>query len=862
MNLNPKSPKKAAAKTPAAMPLADTELEISECRYRRLFESAKDGILILDAESGMVLDVNPFLIDLLNYSHEEFAGKAIWELGFLRDVFENQGNFFKLQEKGYIRYENLPLETADGRHVNVEFVSNVYAEGDKNVIQCNIRDITARKQVENFHEMGREILQILNAPDDHSDFIEGVLVVLKARTGFDSIGIQLQDGKDCPHFGQQEFLKNYLRTGNAVTEHNSDGRNCWDHEGNIKLEGVRSLVLSGKTDSSNPPFTKGGSFWTNDAGELLELPPHKNSQIHPRNECIHRDYASLALIPIHGKNGITGLIQLNDRHKGLLNIETVEIMEEIATHLGEALIRKQTEGQIEKISRFPAENPNPVLRVSIQGVLEYANVASNILVHTMDTHVGGMVNAEWRMRIDEVVAASHPTEIEYQTEGRTFDITAVAVVDYGYVNLYALEITKRKQAEEANNKLQAQLTQSRRMEAVGQLAGGVAHDFNNMLSIILGYVDLSLDKLSPTDPLFERLQEIKNAAKRSADLTRQLLAFARKQDIAPQSLNLNKNISDMLSMLRKLIGEDISLVWRPCAELHQVKIDPAQVDQILVNLCINARDAIDNTGTISIETGNIVIDADYCAVHAEAIPGEHVFLSISDTGCGMDRETLAHIFEPFFTTKEVGKGTGLGLATVYGIAKQNNGFVYAYSEPSQGATFKIYLPRTTQKIVAQNTTAPASTPKGRGETILLVEDNPSLNKAYQRIMDGFGYTLLSAQTPEDALRLSELHPEIHLLLTDVVMPGMNGRQLAEKIREYHPKMKVLFMSGYTADILALRGVQENQIDFIGKPFSRDELANKLRALLSSPSSSSVAPTLHPSMAAVLCEETPSCSASF
>ncbi|NMB75484.1 MAG: PAS domain S-box protein [Myxococcales bacterium] len=397
-----------------------------------------------------------------------------------------------------------------------------------------------------------------------------------------------------------------------------------------------------------------------------------------------------------------------------------------------------------------------------------------------------------------------------------------------------LDISDRKRAEEEQAKLQAQLMQAQKMESIGRLAGGVAHDFNNMLGVILGHAELALERLEPDHPLRESLQEIRQAAERSADLTRQLLAFARKQTVTLRVLDLNDKVAGTLQMLRRLIGEDIDLAWRPGADLWRVAIDPAQVDQVLANLCVNARDAIADTGKVTIETNNVTLSAEYCADHPGISPGEYVMLAVSDDGCGMDAETRSHLFEPFFTTKEVGKGTGLGLATVYGIVRQNDGFINVYSEPGQGTTFKIYLPRHTEKAKAmpEPRQAPTPAPSAGGETILVVEDEPSFRTLCQRMLEGLGYTVIPAATPGEAIRLAREHEgQIDLLITDVVMPEMNGRDLAKNLMSIYPAIRRLFMSGYTANVIAHHGVLDEGVHFLQKPFTQNELAAKVQEAL-------------------------------
>lgn len=409
---------------------------------------------------------------------------------------------------------------------------------------------------------------------------------------------------------------------------------------------------------------------------------------------------------------------------------------------------------------------------------------------------------------------------------------AALVSTMSFSNLkLARALEQRKRAEAEREKLQEQLNQVQKLESVGRLAGGVAHDFNNMLGVILGHTELALMKADPAQPLCSDLQEIRKAADRSAKLVRQLLAFARKETIAPKVLDLNRTVEGMLRMLRRLIGEDIELSWSPSALECHVKMDPTQIDQILANLCVNARDAIVGVGKIMIETAPVVFDEKYCVNHAGYVSGEFIMLAVSDDGCGMTKEIQEKIFEPFFTTKAVGEGTGLGLATVFGIVKQNNGFINVYSEPDHGTTFKIYLPRYTTKNISEKPDVPEPAKRGN-ETILLVEDQAEILELGKMMLESFGYAVLAAGTPDEAVSLAGKNAgEIDLLMTDVVMPGMNGRELAKKLEPIIPDLTCLFMSGYTADVIAHRGVLDEGVYFIQKPFSMQTLAGKVREAL-------------------------------
>lgn len=394
------------------------------------------------------------------------------------------------------------------------------------------------------------------------------------------------------------------------------------------------------------------------------------------------------------------------------------------------------------------------------------------------------------------------------------------------------DITMHKEAEKEKKSLEIQLHQAQKMEAVGRLAGGVAHDFNNMLNVILGYSEMALDQTDTSQQMFTHLQQIMEAGKRSTEITRQLLAFARRQTIAPKILDLNKTVANMFKMIQRLIGEDICLNWIPATNVYPVKIDPSQVDQILVNLCVNARDAIDGVGKITIETGKVSFDEDHCKSHLGFVPGDFTLLSVSDDGCGMDKDTLQNIFEPFFTTKGIHRGTGLGLATVYGIVKQNQGFINVYSEPEFGTTFRIYFPRnetSEKRSLERNISAPDV---GGSETILLVEDEKMILDMTKMFLKKLGYHVLTAITPKQAIDLAGKHQgRIHLLITDVIMPEMNGNELAKNLLPLYPTLKHLFMSGYTSNIIAHHGVLKKGIHFIQKPFTKKELSVKVREAL-------------------------------
>jgi PAS domain S-box-containing protein len=508
--------------------------------------------------------------------------------------------------------------------------------------------------------------------------------------------------------------------------------------------------------------------------------------------------------------------------------------------------RKATEEERNRLATAIEQAAETIVITDTSGTIQYVNPAfERVTGYTRREAIGQnprlvksdrqdpeYIRAMWATLVRGEVWTGHFTN--RTKDGRLYEeeavISPIRSADGVITNFVAVnrDVTRELQLEE-------QFRQSQKMEAIGRLAGGVAHDFNNMLELIIGYADLGLDDVAETDPLHEFLVQIRQAGERSANLTRQLLAFARKQAATPRVLDLNRTIEGMLTMLRHLIGEDIEMDWRPDPGIWPVRIDPSQMDQILANHCVNARDAIAGVGRVTIETGMATYSNEHCSLHPDCAPGRFVVLTVADNGSGMDEATVAKIFEPFFTTKEAGRGTGLGLATVYGIVSQNGGFIQVSSEPGRGTTFRIHLPGHESRVLpeaADRVPAPAG---GGRETILVVEDEPAILGMMGHMLDLLGYRALLAATPGEAIRLAAEHPgQVALLVTDVVLPEMNGRELAAELASRWPGLRTLFMSGYTGNVLASHGVMQEGVQLLQKPFSKQDLAHKVRSLLDLP----------------------------
>ncbi len=490
-------------------------------------------------------------------------------------------------------------------------------------------------------------------------------------------------------------------------------------------------------------------------------------------------------------NVTTGYVKFNDRWAEMLGYQYEEIAQDISSW--EKLVHPDDKEEVNKI-----------LAAHLEGKTEFYAVENRL------RHKSG----KWVWVLDK------GRVVDRDEFGRPLRMCGTH-----------LDVTDRKIAEEEQKQLQSQLIQAQKMESVGRLAGGVAHDFNNMLGVILGHTEMLLSTIDQNSDDYRNLEEIHKAAMRSADLTSKLLAFARKQTVIPKILDLNSTVEGMLNMLHRLIGENIELTWSPGSNLWQINMDPSQIDQILANLCINARDAISGIGKITIQTRNIVVDDNNDNNHNQSKHGEFIVLSVTDNGCGMNEETLKHIYEPFFTTKELGKGTGLGLASVYGIVEQNKGYIEVSSEESKGTTFEIYLPRFQTTIVRSNEISTSQPIRG-SETILLVEDEPAILRMAASMLERMGYNIVPANSPEAAIRIASTDLNyIDLLITDVVMPEMNGRDLMLNLKQRFPDMRHIFMSGYTAEVIEHEGVLDEEYNFIQKPFSMKDLAAKVRYVL-------------------------------
>jgi two-component system cell cycle sensor histidine kinase/response regulator CckA len=578
-----------------------------------------------------------------------------------------------------------------------------------------------------------------------------------------------------------------------------------------------------------------------------------------RTEAIKWGYTSSVALPLITDGQSIGVLSIYSKGPDAFDLEEMKLLEELSNDLtyGILALRAQTERkraeetlrENEEKYRLVVDNANEAICVAQDGKLRFFNPKTVELMGFSVKEVTSMpfidfVHPEdrdmvWDRYQKRITGKAAPRFYSFRlVDGRGnirwVEINSVLISwkDRPATLTFLTDITERKQAEQEKAVLEEQFRQSQKMEAIGRLAGGVAHDFNNLLTVIKGYSQLSLTEMEEGDPFKGNIEEIKKAADRAADLTRQLLAFSRRQIMEMKVLDLNDLLRNLDKMLHRVIGEDIKLLFQLTEDLGRVKTDPGQIEQVVMNLVVNARDAMPSGGKLTIETANVVLDEEYAGSHVAVKPGPYVMLSVSDTGCGMAPEARERIFEPFFTTKEKGKGTGLGLSTVYGIVKQSGGNIWVYSEPGKGTTFKIYLPRVDEPLEGlKGEVKKEELPQG-SETILIVEDDEDVRKLAARVLEKQGYTVLVASQGSDALSLcGEYKKPIHLVLCDVVMPGMGGRELTDRLTSFHPEMKLLYMSGYTENAVVHHGILIEGMNYIQKPFTVEGLVRKVREAL-------------------------------
>ena len=747
----------------------------SEGKFAVAFDASPDAININRLEDGLYVEVNTGFTDLTGFTFADVSGKTSKEIDIWYDPADRQRLVQKLNKHGYCENLEARFRRKDGSVATGLMSARVISLNDEPHIISITRDISNLKEMENQIAGQQRLFETMfNAIED------GIVITDTQRR------IQLVNDGMTEAFG-------YLRE---------------------ELLGMTTEILYADKEE----YLQAGTRVFN---ADLDVTSNKYTKRY-RHKSGREFHASTFAAKLFDRKGewIGNLGIMRDITEQLKNEKDRDTLIEAVQQVGEAIVITDISGTIEFV--------NPAFE-EITGYTKDEVIGKNPNILKSGKHDDAFYRGLW-----ETIASGKTFSgrmVNKRKDGSEYTeevtISPIISVDDQIVNYIGVKRDISRQLV-----MEQQLRQAQKMEAIGRLTGGVAHDFNNMLGVIMGYAEMALDNIPKEDKIYGDLLAIYDAAERSGAIVRQLLAFSRLQTIAPKTLDLSITVAGMLNILRRLIGEDIRLEWFPCSSPLTVKMDPSQIDQILANLCVNSKDAIKNHGCITIETGITVFDEMYCSEHVGSQPGTYAMLAVSDDGTGIEEKNLERVYEPFFTTKELGRGTGLGLSTVYGIVKQNDGFINIYSELGQGTTVKVYFPLCNENIEHNEMNFQQPQAQTGDEKILIVEDDDAIRDMVQMMVSSLGYTAFTAETPHQAIEMvMEGDRTVDLLLTDVVMPQMNGRELSNRLQQSIPSLKCLYMSGYTSNVIANNSILGEDIYFVQKPFSRDLLAQKIREAL-------------------------------
>jgi len=799
---------------------AEQALRESEEKFRTLFEQSSIPAYILSRD-GRLLHLNRAGLDLLGLCREDLPRVRFSDL--YPDPDERARLARALDAKGSLRDHDIRLRRPDGTCIDCLLGASVLRAPDGTVLGYHglLRDVTARKRAE------RELLQRA-----------------RQQAGVAELGQRALTDTPLPELIQEAVLlvHDVLGTELVAVLERLPEPDTWLLRWGVGWDpGVvgHERVHGGAASAAGLELLAAAPLVTGDPAVDHRLPP---SPLLER----HGAVAGLAVL-LHGRTGAFGILSAHAREPRSFSADDVHFLRSVANTLSAAIHREQAAVEQRRLLEVLEATTDFVEMARLDGRILYRNRAARAMLgitdetsnHGPDLFATHPPESAAILREVAIPAAlRHGTwsgEVSFLAAGgRQIPASQVLIAHRTPDGTTLLSTISRDVSDQ--KELEERLGRAQRLEAIGRLAGGVAHDFNNLLTAIKGHAELMLEEIAANDPAHDDLIEIRRAADRAAELTRQLLAFSRQQVMQPRVMDLNAAVLSIEAMVGRLIGEDIEFRTSLAPDLAAVRADPGQIEQVLMNLVVNARDAMPTGGTLLIETANAYLDEEYVRRHAGVLePGAYVLLTVSDTGIGMSREVQEKIFEPFFTTKEPGKGTGLGLASVYGIVKQSGGHIWVYSEPGKGTTFKVYLPHAdTVRDEAPVRTAPAGEIPGGRETVLVVEDEQVVRATVRRALQRHGYAVLEAANGTEALRINALYEDpIHILVTDVVMPEMSGRELASRLCTVRPEMRVLYTSGYTEDAIVRRGFLEPGIHFLEKPFTAEALARKVRDVLDS-----------------------------
>jgi PAS domain S-box-containing protein len=824
-------------------------LEESEFQYRRLFEDATEGVALADAATGVLLDCNRAFIRLIGYERSEIIGQPQRMLHPPGDLTPDG-----LTESFASRRTEAGLEapaailTKSGEIRQVEVKANRIEIGGRHVIQGFFRDVTDVRRHHHERETTLQLLRLLNDHDNTHALIRSLTEFLHDWTDCEAVGVRLAEGHDFPYFETRGFPAAFVRVESVLCLPDATGDAALDAAGNPMLACMCGNVIQGRFDPSKPFFTRRGSFWTNSTTDLLASTTDADRQARTRNRCNGEGYESVALVALRHGTTTIGLLQFNDRRRGRFTPDLIAFLESLADQIAIALAQRRAQANLvdsEARARSQARlldlAHDAIMVRDLAGRVHYWNrSAEDLYGWTADEAIGRLASELYWTDSAQVAHAYRQLretggwagELNQRTKaGRELSVSSRWTLVRGIpgqpdsVLVINTDVTERKV-------LETQVLRVQRLDALGQLAGGVAHDFNNILAAMM----LQLQLLRGTPGLDAAtaagLADMEAEAQRAASLTRQLLLFSRRQIMQTRRLDLNEIVLGLMKMLGRLIGEHIDLIVEPCREPAWIDADAGMIEQVVMNLCVNARDAMQAGGRIVVSVACEEIGAADARLDPEAQAGRVVRLSVSDTGHGIDEATRARLFEPFFTTKDVGKGTGLGLATVRSVARQHHGWVQVRSLVGRGSTFSVYLP--VAAAAAEDRAAADGRASGGGtETILLVEDNDSLRRSMAMHLSSLGYDVLVARHGVEAQDMATRHPSpIHLLLTDMVMPqGITGLALARQLQGERPDLRVVVISGYSADLGHDAAGLPPGARFLAKPFHPAALTAAVRECL-------------------------------
>ena len=827
----------------------------SEEKFRKVFFTSPDSISINRLSDGMFVSVNKGFEELSGYSEKEVIGKTSREINIWYNPEDQNRIIDELKAKGRVENYEARLLTKTREIWGLISASSIELNGERHILNIT-RPITERKLAADRERLARDVLDLLNRPQPAQDAICGILHLIKHSTGIRAAGIRLRKGDDFPYYETDGFSEDFVQAERFLCERDESGKPMRDKSGNPALECMCGAIIQGRTDPALPFFTKGGSFWTNCTTDLSASTTEKDLRPLTRNHCNGEGYESVALIPLHSGDAIIGLLQLNDRRKDQFTIESIQFFEGLGAAIGIAMARKKAEEEL----RLRNTIMSTQLETSTDGILVVDGSGSILsfnrrFVDMWDIPPGAMQSKydgrvlqsmmdkltdpeQFMDKVKHLYKAINETGIDDITlkDGRTFERYSAPMYDaevkyYGRV-WYFSDVTERKQAEEKDKKLEEQLRQSEKLEAIGQLSSGIAHDFNNLLGGVMGHAEMLKMNLNSGSPLVRYPNVIISLCEKASDLTRQLLTFARKAPVEFQKIDLNAVIKQAVGIMERTIDRRIEIIVDIPEQPVFISGDKNQLENALLNIAINARDAMPEGGRVSIASETM--DLDQTALpeeHSNVTEGSYIMISIADTGTGMSKEPQSRIFEPFFTTKELGKGTGLGLASVYGCVKQHNGYITVESQEGKGTKFTIYLPliKSTGPIAGVKEEAAIAPGKG---SLLVVDDEPIYHEIITNIFGGLGYTVhCCAEGAEAVAFYSEHMSTIDVVILDMNMPKMTGLHCFEHLKEINPGVRVIVSSGYgdNSDREALR--KEGVCAFVQKPYKAAELSAKITELM-------------------------------